>query len=64
MATQVLQAGISSKSPVTRTRSESGYETNVFAGKEAQMTFVSQMLKEKGFIPEGLVSNEVSWFYG
>ncbi|TPX74221.1 hypothetical protein CcCBS67573_g04511 [Chytriomyces confervae] len=44
--------------------SSSDYSSNVFAGKQEQLTKVCSFIEEKGFIPKELVANEVSWFYG
>ncbi|KAI8377565.1 Glutamate/Leucine/Phenylalanine/Valine dehydrogenase-domain-containing protein [Radiomyces spectabilis] len=43
---------------------ESGYNTNVFAGKNEQMGQVCKYLENLGFLPKDLVENEVQWFYG
>ncbi|KAJ3127236.1 NAD-dependent glutamate dehydrogenase [Nowakowskiella sp. JEL0407] len=40
-----------------------GYAHNYFAGKEEQLTQVCAYIEEKGFIPQVLVRNDVSWFY-
>ena len=51
-------------SPVpTMLKNENGYVENVFEGKAEQMIKVANYIKEKGFIPESLVENEVAWFY-
>lgn len=42
----------------------SGYNANVFPGKEEQMVSVCDYLSGVGFLPKDLVQNEVSWFYG
>lgn len=42
---------------------EAGYERNVFPGKAEQTAMVCSIIKEKGFIPQMLVDNEVNWFY-
>jgi glutamate dehydrogenase len=42
----------------------SGYNSNVFPGKEEQMVSVCEFLSGIGFLPKDLVQNEVSWFYG
>lgn len=41
-----------------------GYNANIFPGKNEQMVQVCQYLEKSGFIPQELVQNEVSWFYG
>jgi glutamate dehydrogenase len=43
---------------------DSGYNDNVFAGKNDQMVQVGEYLENSGFLPKELVQNEVSWFYG
>lgn len=53
--------GTSNKS---RTIADSGYNVNVFAGKNDQMVQVGEYLESSGFLPKELVQNEVSWFYG
>lgn len=40
-----------------------GYVSNVFAGKKDQMVKVCSHVQEKGFIPQELINNEVTWFY-
>ncbi|KAI8611306.1 Glutamate/Leucine/Phenylalanine/Valine dehydrogenase-domain-containing protein [Chytriomyces sp. MP71] len=40
------------------------YSSNVYEGKQEQLTKVCAFIEEKGFIPRELVANEVSWFYG
>lgn len=40
-----------------------GYSENEFQGKADQMEQVVAYIKEKGFLPESLVENEVTWFY-
>lgn len=40
-----------------------GYSDNEFAGKAEQMAEVIAFIKSKGFLPEHLVDNEVTWFY-
>jgi glutamate dehydrogenase len=42
----------------------SGYNANVFAGKNEQMVQVCTHLESTGFVPKELVKNEVAWFYG
>lgn len=42
----------------------SGYNANVFPGKNEQMVQVCEYLENSGFIPKDLVQNEVGWFYG
>jgi len=41
----------------------SGYNDNVFSGKQEQTIKVAEYIASKGFIPHDLVQNEVSWFY-
>ena len=43
---------------------DGGYNANVFAGKNEQMVQVCEYLEKSGFLPQALVQNEVSWFYG
>lgn len=51
-------------SPVpTILKNENGYVENIFEGKADQMIRVANYIKEKGFIPEPLIENEVAWFY-
>ncbi|RKP04338.1 hypothetical protein CXG81DRAFT_23112 [Caulochytrium protostelioides] len=61
-------AAESAASKVTTTAAQQqqldGYSANRFAGKQAQMMTVVQLVKERGFIPPELVENEVAWFYG
>lgn len=45
-------------------QSPEGYSANVFAGKQEQLKKVCTTVESKGFIPQPLVFNEVSWFYG
>ncbi|RKP25932.1 hypothetical protein SYNPS1DRAFT_14937, partial [Syncephalis pseudoplumigaleata] len=45
-------------------RDSSGYNVNVFEGKQEQMLKVCEHIQETGFIPKELVQNEVTWFYG
>jgi len=40
-----------------------GYSENMFEGKEEQMEEVVKYIKEKGFLPESLIENEVAWFF-
>lgn len=40
-----------------------GYSENEFEGKAEQMGQVVQYITEKGFLPESLIENEVTWFY-
>jgi glutamate dehydrogenase len=44
--------------------SSQDYNSLVFDGKNAQQAEVAEIIKSKGFVPEALVENEVSWFYG
>ncbi|KAI8141644.1 Glutamate/Leucine/Phenylalanine/Valine dehydrogenase-domain-containing protein [Fennellomyces sp. T-0311] len=53
--------GVSKKNT---TVDDGGYNANVFAGKNEQMVQVCEYLAKSGFLPEALVQNEVSWFYG
>jgi len=39
------------------------YETNVYEGKAEQMTEVTDVVLNMGFIPQSLVIPEVGWFY-
>jgi len=48
----------------TIVKPSSGYNDNIFEGKEEQMLKVCEYLESKGFIPKDLVKHEVSWFYG
>lgn len=41
-----------------------GYVASEFAGKTEQLDAVCSLLLDQGFIPQQLVQNEVSWFYG
>ena len=50
--------------PGQRTFDESGYNSTVFQGKQEQLQKVVEYVKAKGFLPQDLVHNEVSWFYG
>lgn len=40
-----------------------GYSENMFEGKADQMEKVVKYIAEKGFLPENLIENEVTWFY-
>lgn len=42
---------------------DTGYNANVFPGKQEQMIQVVQHLENCGFLPKELVKNEVDWFY-
>lgn len=41
-----------------------GYVASEFPGKREQLDAVCALLKEQGFIPQELIENETSWFYG
>jgi hypothetical protein len=41
-----------------------GYSRSVYIGKDQQKTKVIGIIISKGFLPQELVDNEVSWFYG
>ncbi len=40
-----------------------GYSENMFEGKAEQMEDVVKFITAKGFLPENIVENEVTWFY-
>jgi glutamate dehydrogenase len=40
-----------------------GYQQHVFPGKSEQLKNVAAYVREKSFIPQELVDNEVQWFY-
>jgi glutamate dehydrogenase len=40
-----------------------GYQQHVFSGKNQQQKDVAAYVREKAFIPQELVHNEVQWFY-
>ena len=40
-----------------------GYSDNEFGGKTEQMAHVIAFIKSKGFLPDTLVDNEVTWFF-
>lgn len=40
-----------------------GYSENEFEGKLEQMEQVVKYITEKGFLPDNLIENEVTWFY-
>lgn len=40
------------------------YKSIAFAGKQAQLARVEDLIRTNGFIPENLVTSEVQWFYG
>lgn len=42
---------------------QAGYATPVFKGKEEQAGKVTELLHEKGYIPDSLIQAEVEWFY-
>lgn len=42
---------------------DEGYSKFTFSGKKAQAEQVEKVVKDKGFLPESLVHNEVAWFF-
>ncbi|GJJ15432.1 hypothetical protein Clacol_009709 [Clathrus columnatus] len=48
---------------IHRVKNQPGYITPTFKGKNAQKARVFELISAKGFIPQELVKNEVSWFY-
>jgi len=59
-----LRESIPSASASANPSTSDGYSENVYAGKNDQMIQVVSYVSQKGFIPNDLVENEVSWFYG
>ena len=40
-----------------------GYSSNIFEGKPEQMKQVANYISSKGFLPNELIEQEVTWFY-